>query len=190
MDRREILVRTPVISDGVPTVADTPSVSPTDEDAARTEQRLRKLAVERRLRKLAGEPPPSRPQPVKKKAPVGRNQLCPCGSGAKYKRCHGATTVKAYVPPARKRPTPPGVTLPPTPGRPINKPDPQEVARALLQAGMPEQFVFAYLETGVLVTATNRETIAPEKLAAWDKACTDYNNLPEDQRAIYALPQT
>jgi uncharacterized protein YecA (UPF0149 family) len=22
---------------------------------------------------------------------VGRNQLCPCGSGAKYKRCHGQT---------------------------------------------------------------------------------------------------
>ncbi len=23
-------------------------------------------------------------------ADVGRNQLCPCGSGKKYKRCHGA----------------------------------------------------------------------------------------------------
>jgi uncharacterized protein YecA (UPF0149 family) len=22
---------------------------------------------------------------------VGRNQLCPCGSGKKYKRCHGRT---------------------------------------------------------------------------------------------------
>jgi uncharacterized protein YecA (UPF0149 family) len=23
-------------------------------------------------------------------AKVGRNQLCPCGSGRKYKKCHGA----------------------------------------------------------------------------------------------------
>ena len=23
---------------------------------------------------------------------VGRNDLCPCGSGRKFKRCHGATT--------------------------------------------------------------------------------------------------
>jgi preprotein translocase subunit SecA len=23
-------------------------------------------------------------------AEIGRNQLCPCGSGKKYKRCHGA----------------------------------------------------------------------------------------------------
>jgi uncharacterized protein YecA (UPF0149 family) len=22
---------------------------------------------------------------------IGRNQLCPCGSGEKYKRCHGQT---------------------------------------------------------------------------------------------------
>ena len=25
-------------------------------------------------------------------APVSRNALCPCGSGRKYKRCHGATS--------------------------------------------------------------------------------------------------
>lgn len=24
------------------------------------------------------------------KAKVGRNQACPCGSGKKYKKCHGA----------------------------------------------------------------------------------------------------
>ncbi len=28
-------------------------------------------------------------QPARKKAPVGRNDLCPCGSGKKYKKCHG-----------------------------------------------------------------------------------------------------
>jgi preprotein translocase subunit SecA len=31
------------------------------------------------------------PQPVSKAPKVGRNDLCPCGSGKKYKKCHGAT---------------------------------------------------------------------------------------------------
>jgi preprotein translocase subunit SecA len=34
----------------------------------------------------------SQPQTVSKPAKVGRNELCPCGSGKKYKRCHGATS--------------------------------------------------------------------------------------------------
>jgi len=32
----------------------------------------------------------SRPQPVKVEKKVGRNDLCPCGSGKKFKSCHGA----------------------------------------------------------------------------------------------------
>ena len=33
----------------------------------------------------------SQPQTVKRKdAKVGRNDPCPCGSGKKYKKCHGA----------------------------------------------------------------------------------------------------
>jgi preprotein translocase subunit SecA len=34
-----------------------------------------------------GEPAKAKPIAVEK---VGRNDLCPCGSGKKYKRCHGA----------------------------------------------------------------------------------------------------
>jgi len=30
-------------------------------------------------------------KPAKSEAKVGRNELCPCGSGKKYKRCHGVT---------------------------------------------------------------------------------------------------
>ncbi|MCX6281914.1 MAG: preprotein translocase subunit SecA [Bacteroidetes bacterium] len=33
----------------------------------------------------------SRPQPVKVEKKVGRNDPCPCGSGKKFKNCHGAT---------------------------------------------------------------------------------------------------
>jgi preprotein translocase subunit SecA len=34
---------------------------------------------------------PSRRPAVKSAAKVGRNDPCPCGSGKKYKNCHGAT---------------------------------------------------------------------------------------------------
>jgi preprotein translocase subunit SecA len=30
-------------------------------------------------------------KPVKGDAKVGRNEICPCGSGKKFKRCHGVT---------------------------------------------------------------------------------------------------
>jgi preprotein translocase subunit SecA len=30
-------------------------------------------------------------KPVKADSKVGRNELCPCGSGKKFKRCHGVT---------------------------------------------------------------------------------------------------
>ena len=30
------------------------------------------------------------PQPVHADKKVGRNDPCPCGSGKKYKKCHGA----------------------------------------------------------------------------------------------------
>ena len=29
-------------------------------------------------------------QPVRKEVTVGRNEPCPCGSGKKFKNCHGA----------------------------------------------------------------------------------------------------
>jgi len=43
----------------------------------------------------AAPPPPPRPQarvaPVKRETPkISRNDLCPCGSGEKFKKCHGA----------------------------------------------------------------------------------------------------
>jgi preprotein translocase subunit SecA len=34
-------------------------------------------------------PPAGKPQPIKALPHVGRNEPCPCGSGKKYKQCHG-----------------------------------------------------------------------------------------------------
>ncbi len=36
-----------------------------------------------------GQRPSARPQPIVREATVGRNDPCPCGSGKKYKHCHG-----------------------------------------------------------------------------------------------------
>ena len=35
-------------------------------------------------------PPPGRSQPIRVEQKIGRNVPCPCGSGKKYKKCHGA----------------------------------------------------------------------------------------------------
>jgi preprotein translocase subunit SecA len=56
-----------------------------------------KEIIEERLREDNPEPPqrkapPSRkttPQIAKRNVKVGRNDPCPCGSGKKYKQCHG-----------------------------------------------------------------------------------------------------
>jgi preprotein translocase subunit SecA len=37
----------------------------------------------------AGDATASAPQPVHVGKKVGRNDPCPCGSGLKYKKCHG-----------------------------------------------------------------------------------------------------
>ena len=34
-------------------------------------------------------PPQPKAQPVRVEKKVGRNEPCPCGSGKKYKQCHG-----------------------------------------------------------------------------------------------------
>jgi preprotein translocase subunit SecA len=50
---------------------------------------------EEQAAKGASQPPPRRPRPapapIRREAPkIGRNELCPCGSGEKFKKCHGA----------------------------------------------------------------------------------------------------
>ena len=37
----------------------------------------------------AGQAEKSKPAPIKVEKKVGRNDPCPCGSGKKYKHCHG-----------------------------------------------------------------------------------------------------
>ena len=50
-------------------------------------RRERQMTMEKRDFQMSGSDAPR--EPVKKAAKVGRNDPCPCGSGKKYKYCHG-----------------------------------------------------------------------------------------------------
>lgn len=78
-------------------------VQRSDEAAAVEEQRRREAAKLQMAFEHAdassanavsdSDPSPAQPQPVTRSQPkVGRNEPCPCGSGKKYKQCHGALT--------------------------------------------------------------------------------------------------
>ena len=72
------------------------------DEAAAIEQQRREAAAEQKMAfehaeagsavaPAADAPPPAAPQPITRAQPkVGRNDPCPCGSGKKYKQCHGA----------------------------------------------------------------------------------------------------
>ncbi|MBQ4430289.1 MAG: SEC-C domain-containing protein [Synergistaceae bacterium] len=51
-------------------------------------RRERQMTMEKREFQMSGQSERPR-EPVKKAAKIGRNDPCPCGSGKKYKYCHG-----------------------------------------------------------------------------------------------------
>ena len=51
-------------------------------------ERSRFAKIDGRWLYLDGDTP--KPTPLRKSATPGRNDPCPCGSGKKYKKCHGA----------------------------------------------------------------------------------------------------
>ena len=58
-----------------------------EEEAKQIEQRQRR--AQQNLQFQAGPAQAEPPKPVRSGAKVGRNDPCPCGSGKKYKKCHG-----------------------------------------------------------------------------------------------------
>ena len=60
-----------------------------EEETREIERRQRRQQQE--LQYQAGAAPAEEHKPVRTGAKVGRNDPCPCGSGKKYKKCHGAT---------------------------------------------------------------------------------------------------
>jgi preprotein translocase subunit SecA len=71
-----------------------------EEDVEAVDAQRRKEAPLQYRHDAAGAPPPAQPQAavatpetyVREGRKVGRNEPCPCGSGHKYKHCHGKLT--------------------------------------------------------------------------------------------------
>jgi preprotein translocase subunit SecA len=59
-----------------------------EDEAREIERRQRRQQQE--MQYQAGAAQAAEPKPVRTGAKVGRNDPCPCGSGKKYKKCHGA----------------------------------------------------------------------------------------------------
>ena len=83
-----------------PTSAAAAAVASAAARAEETPQRLPDFAralerkQERQQKDLQYQTGPAQaeaPKPVRAGAKVGRNEPCPCGSGKKYKKCHGAS---------------------------------------------------------------------------------------------------
>ena len=66
-------------------------ISREEQDAREKEREeaRRKLQKEQNLVYSAGDSTPAVPA-KRETAKVGRNDLCPCGSGKKFKKCHGS----------------------------------------------------------------------------------------------------
>jgi preprotein translocase subunit SecA len=68
------------------------SEQPQHLPAVAREIERRQQRQQRDLQYQTGPAQAEAPKPVRAAAKVGRNDPCPCGSGKKYKKCHGAST--------------------------------------------------------------------------------------------------
>lgn len=56
---------------------------------AQIRDNLRRVQVAKPTKATSGKEEPKKRQPIRRDKKVGRNDPCPCGSGKKYKHCHG-----------------------------------------------------------------------------------------------------
>ena len=73
--------------------------TPDEEEALIREYQRRKRREQQEMR-MVGSGQMEKPQQVIRREKVGRNDPCPCGSGKKYKKCHGATAAQPAQPAA------------------------------------------------------------------------------------------
>ncbi|MCA9764760.1 MAG: SEC-C domain-containing protein, partial [Gemmatimonadetes bacterium] len=65
-------------------------VQPVSETDMERLERRRRAEQQRMTLSRGEEEEEKKKQPIRNTAKVGRNDPCPCGSGKKYKKCHGA----------------------------------------------------------------------------------------------------
>jgi preprotein translocase subunit SecA len=77
--------------------------TPEEEEAMIREYQRRKRREQAQM-KFIGSGTTEKPQQVIRKERIGRNDPCPCGSGKKYKKCHGAPGTAPPAPAGNARP--------------------------------------------------------------------------------------
>ena len=70
--------------------ADAPEPARPKQFGIQQQLEKRQQRQQKDLQFQAGPAQAEAPKPVRAGAKVGRNDMCPCGSGKKYKKCHGA----------------------------------------------------------------------------------------------------
>jgi preprotein translocase subunit SecA len=65
-------------------------MQPVTEEQQQREVERKRRKIEKELTFSSGEEATEKPKPVLRGEKIGRNDPCPCGSGKKYKKCHGA----------------------------------------------------------------------------------------------------
>jgi preprotein translocase subunit SecA len=65
-------------------------MQPITEEQQQREVERKRRKIEKELTFSSGEEGTEKPKPVLRGEKIGRNEPCPCGSGKKYKKCHGA----------------------------------------------------------------------------------------------------
>ena len=63
-----------------------------DEEEELYRQYQRRKRREQQEMRMAGAGAIEKPEQVIRREKIGRNDPCPCGSGKKYKKCHGAAS--------------------------------------------------------------------------------------------------
>ncbi len=71
-----------------------------EEEEEMIKQYQRRKRKEQQEMQMVGAGMIEKPQQVIRKEKIGRNDPCPCGSGKKYKKCHGAPSAAPPTPPA------------------------------------------------------------------------------------------
>ena len=131
--------------------------------------------------------------PVTPRNKPDRNKPCPCGSGRKFKKCCLAKARGTYK---RSDPTKaPKLKHFPAPVAPVETDtqapaDKDSTAIALLNAGVDQAIVWAYLETGIYMTEANKTSHKAEDVQRWEKALEDYKNATPEEQKIMLAPAT
>lgn len=122
------------------------------------------------------EPPTQELDPALFKG-VGRNDPCPCGSGLRYKHCHGAPGAAVGQPVAAKAPEKPVVTAQPEPERKITS---QLELKALERQNKLAQVTGAATLAQATQQLVKAETMPPENSKKMSKVATNQEQKESD----------